>query len=381
MATQPVTRVVNAHAHRSVRLCPLCGLLPRHENRIHEQHFVGHARQDIYRCECGMIFADSGLTQFWYDQYYRERSKYHDYGGVTVFDDPRRHHHTATYISPFVNKSSRILDFGCANGNLLKVLDEHTFTNLWGYDPCPVSTKKAKDEGIKIVNTLVGERFDGIVMAHVLEHVYDVSGVMSEIMLALNDNGVLYLEVPDASRYQAVSPYQEFNVEHVNHFTLPSLCQLAGRFGLVPLHVGQKTFACGDGFAMHAIFGVFRKAPKVDLRFYLESSAAKMQSINERLEVALRGIEKVTIWGAGQLTLKLLALPALQERSVRLVDANLAIQGTKLSDRIVESPEAIQQDDVIVVGSILNEKSILKSIRALNLPNPIIFLTAESTQV
>ena len=368
------TRVVNAHEHRSVRLCPLCGLLPRIENKIHSQEFCGYARQDIYRCDCGMIFADSGLTQLWYDQYYRERSKYHDYGGETVFDDLRRHEHTATYISPFINKSSRILDFGCANGNLLKVLKEHDFTNLWGFDSSPVATGKAKSDGIQIVSTLACEQFDAIVMSHVLEHIYDVHACMNEIVGALKENGVLYVEVPDASRYKAVSPYQEFNIEHVNHFTLASLCQLAGRFGFVPLHVGQKTFACGDGFDMFAIYGVFRKQPKVDLTAYIESSEAKLQAINERLEKRLSGVSNIAIWGAGQLTLKLLALPALQNCPVTLVDVNPAIQGTSLSNRIVGSPEAIQQDDVIVVGSILNEQSIVRSIAALGLKNPVVSL-------
>lgn len=379
-ASTSTSRVVNAHEHRTIRLCPLCGLLPRKENKIHEQHFVGHLRHDIYSCPCGMVFSDSGLTQFWYDEYYRYRSKYADIGGESITEDPSRHRHTASWIQPFVHHDKSILDIGCANGILLETLRDFGYTAAEGFDPSAACRAKCAEKGLT-VNVYPRGEYDCIVLSHVLEHIYDIQTEFPRILSLAKMGGVVYIEVPDARNYNDLSPFQDFNVEHINHFSLSSLCSLCGRHGLVPLHVGIKQFQAGDGSAYNAIFGVFRREPPLTLANYVRVSADRLEEIRVRLEERLSQYETVAVWGIGALTQKLLVLEPLKSKVRLLTDRNEVYWGKDFGRWKVASPdllassEGIPADVPIVVGSILNEKSILRSIEALKLPNPVVTLS------
>ena len=62
--------------------------------------------------------------------------------------------------------------------------------------------------------------------------------------------------MPDASRYVdfAWSPFQDFNSEHINHFSLVSLANLLRQCGLRPLHAGGEGDPVGSGDAVPAIY-------------------------------------------------------------------------------------------------------------------------------
>ena len=57
--------------------------------------------------------------------------------------------------------------------------------------------------------------------------------------LALADNGLLYVDVPDVMQFgrTADAPFQEFSIEHVNYFSAKSLSNLMRAHGFVPLVV------------------------------------------------------------------------------------------------------------------------------------------------
>lgn len=377
----PVTasnvRVVEAHSHRLVRPCPVCGLIGG--TKLHEQHFVGHPRQDIKQCSCGMIYADSGLTQSDYDAMYRERSKYAgEFSTGSEWEFGRKRlRHTVSWLSCFVKPDTSILDYGCATGDLLNEFHASGYSHLFGYDASPACQEALRTRGMTSVDP-EGQKYGCVVLSHVLEHIYDVEIEFRRIVALVDTSAIMYIEVPDAASYRAVSPYQEFNTEHVNHFTLASLCALAGRHNLVPLHIGTKQFEVGDHVPYTAIFAIFRKLAPVDLSKYVEASDRILVEINEhlRVEVFGPGFEEIAIWGAGQLTLKLLNLPWVTQNPklsrVRLFDSNQSIQGTKIGNLTVEAPQPCQCP--ILIGSILNAKSIEKSIRERGFTNKLIFL-------
>jgi SAM-dependent methyltransferase len=348
---------------------------------VYQQFFVGHPRQDIKQCPCGMIYADSGLTQADYDTMYRERSKYAQIGSESIPDDRKRLAHTVSWLSAFIKaeENPSILDFGCATGDLLTEFKAHGFGHLFGYDASPACQDSIRARGFVPV-TPNGQKFDCVVLSHVLEHIYDVQMGFREIVNLVEPHGVLYVEVPDASRYSSVSPFQDFNTEHVNHFTMASLCALAGRFGLVPLHIGEKTFEVGDGITYHAIFAIFRKTPAADFHAYIKASDIRMKAIEIRLTAALKDAKDVIVWGAGQISLKLLRLACLRDREVTLIDSNQTIQGQIIAGVPVLGPDDAKRLPMqpIVIGSILNSKSIAESVSRLKLPNRVIFLTATS---
>ena len=60
----------------------------------------------------------------------------------------------------------------------------------------------AKIGGLFNLNSLFNEKeFDFVILTHVVEHIYDLSTAIQNIYSILKDDGILYLEVPDASKY------------------------------------------------------------------------------------------------------------------------------------------------------------------------------------
>ena len=110
----------------------------------------------------------------------------------------------------------RVLDVGCAEGFVCKRLKDMGF-EAYGVEPHPDMVRYAKEKlGLGYVThgvygkDLYPERFfDGIVMSHVLEHVFDVRGFISALWWHLKPDGVLVIEVPCLE-----IPIDAFNNDH-----------------------------------------------------------------------------------------------------------------------------------------------------------------------
>lgn len=134
----------------------------------------------------------------------------------------------STFQRILPNKSASILDMGCANGGLLKSLKQMGYQNLMGIDPSKSCNDHVKKTGIHCLEGDIFSQsfkqlsmtFDCIILTHVLEHIYDLSAAIANLSSKLNENGILYIEVPDASRYSDLYfvPYYYIDCEHINHF-------------------------------------------------------------------------------------------------------------------------------------------------------------------
>ena len=65
-------------------------------------------------------------------------------------------------------------------------------------------------------------KYDCLVLSHVLEHIYDLNSFIDKISENINDNGFLYIEIPNAEFYDKIvdiCPLQEINLEHINFFS------------------------------------------------------------------------------------------------------------------------------------------------------------------
>ena len=147
-----------------------------------------------------------------------------------------------------VSYTHLILDAGCATGGLLTALREQGFTAVAGLDPSPGCAAACRDRGFEAYVGSVASapahmpKFDCVVFSHVLEHVYDIPAFFAAARGLLTPGGCLYLETPDATRYDdyLYAPFQEFNTEHINHFSARALENTARRFGFQPVLVEQK---------------------------------------------------------------------------------------------------------------------------------------------
>lgn len=390
----------------TTRECPVCD--HRQAERLHSQRFVMPDEKNLATgynvvvcARCGAAFADTPVSQRQYDEFYARQSRYAAGPAAHAADNDRdtsRFRDMAAEIARLLpDRQSQMLDVGCANGQMLAALSALGYTNLYGADPSPACVEQAAAiPGVRAhVGSLSavpqdGAPYDLVILSHVLEHVRDVKPALEYVKPFLSGRGLLYVEVPDASRYAqfAWSPFQDFNSEHINHFSLPTLTNLLRRCGFRRAHAGAKDILSAPGMPYPAIYAFASvddgvkaaiekdTALKEALLEYVRVSARLMADIDARLTPALGGGAPVIVWGTGELTAKLLADTVLARANVvGFVDSNPINQGRLLRGLPIQSPAALKSgDEIIVAASILHHASIVQAIGALGLRNPVLGL-------
>ena len=394
------------------RACGACGATGA--KACHHQRFVvpeGYplpSSYDVVVCQrCGFVYADPRATQQDYDRFYCEWSKYDDAttatgGGLSEYDAGRLARTAADIARVLPSRAASILDAGCATGGLLTALHQVGFTAVAGIDPSPRCASACRERGFEAYVGSISAapphlpKFDCVVFSHVLEHVYDIPAFFDAARKLVSPGGYLYIETPDAARYSdyLYAPFQEFNTEHINHFSAQTMKTAVRRFGYEAVVVEQKVVRTGKDMDYPAVFGIFRDAglspdehsASRDTRLpeqigeYIRRSGIQMAAIDRHLAVDLRGRKKIILWGAGQLTMKLLTLPSLAGTELRaLVDNNPILQGKRIANAVVMSPKDLRDtDDPIVIGTLLHTDAITGQIRRLGLDNPVIELRQTS---
>lgn len=102
----------------------------------------------------------------------------------------------------YLKSKYRILDVGCGNGDFLN-LGVKAGWSMVGIDSDLKAVALARSRGLDArVGTLselleAGEKFDGVTLSHVIEHVHDPRKTLQECRSLLRDNGWIWLETPN----------------------------------------------------------------------------------------------------------------------------------------------------------------------------------------
>ena len=262
--------------HLKMRPCPVCRGL--HSQPVHSQSFEQLSEihlldgYDVVVCQdCGAGFADGIPPQSIFDAYYRDLSKYeYEYRGGqgSEYDDLRFRELAKTIIPHIPGRHSRILEIGCATGQLLSILKEQGYENVLGVDPSPGCAKAAWDVyGISVqTHTILGiptpdQPFDLLILIGVMEHIRDLDPAIDKIRALLAPRGRAYLAVPDAARFDSNqdAPFQEFSLEHLNFFSATSLTNLMQTRGFLFLSGGRFLLEHSRGYLVCLDLWCFRE--------------------------------------------------------------------------------------------------------------------------
>jgi len=361
---------------------------------------------DVVVCRrCGFGFADRIPEQSVFDAYYRDMSKYEyqDRGGEVTGHDLARFRWVVDTIRPYLPSSDvRLLDVGCATGQLLALFKESGFPNVTGLDPSPACA----DIGRRMFNIRIltgtladaarikdNERsFDGIILIGVLEHIRDLRASLEAVRGLLSRGGLVYIEVPDSIGFagRPDAPFQEFSTEHINFFSATSLTNLMERFGFsvilsqqVARHQSQSTIIP----AVTAIYDrgqlpadptpAFDAKTKRGLAEYIERSRRTDDSIQKTIDSLAANKKPIIVWGVGTHTLRLLEASRFGEANIiAFVDSNPRYQGKKLKGRPILPPVGLLgRPEAIFISSRVFQTDIEKYIRKiLRIDNDIIKL-------
>jgi SAM-dependent methyltransferase len=389
------------NSKKLVRICPICN--QSNGTILHTQHFSLPEKSllpsvyDVVSCNnCGFCFADTSAKQEDYDKYYNEMSKYEDKetasgGGLDSIDKARLNTAAEKIAENYSDKNASILDIGCANGGLLQCLNEKGYTNLTGIDITQICVENVKKlgynayfGGIFNLEELGNKKYDIVILSHVLEHVYDLQTTAENLKKLLNPNGIIYIEVPDASRYPNyyVVPYYYFDCEHINHFDINSLKNLFEDSDFKCSSFDEREIKVSATTPYPAVSVIFKKNGEQTTAPQKKYSNAVINSIKKYIEISkektdFSEIEKlitsqfpVLIWGAGMYTLRLLENSPIKKCNILyFMDKDFKKQGNTINNIEIKNPNEILKLDkssAIIVSSAIYGNEIEKEIRLID---------------
>jgi SAM-dependent methyltransferase len=142
------------------------------------------------------------------------------------------------FVSSIISPK-KVLEVGCGSGGLLAVFKENN-CDVVGLDFDDNYLQIARDNGIKVHNGSIEvlgneEKFDVIILSHVLEHIVDPLPFLESLVKHLSKDGVLYIEVPSLNNvasggysYDLLRYWQNAHTIHFSNLSLRLLCKRVG---------------------------------------------------------------------------------------------------------------------------------------------------------
>jgi len=383
----------------STRKCAICE--SNDVSYLHHQKFnlpeksVLPSEYNVVSCSnCGFCYADTSASQDQYDLYYNQMSKYEDNatasgGGTNEFDKKRLDTASEIISNEVKNKNVSILDVGCANGGLLNSLREKGFINLTGLDITKVCVNNVIKEGHKAffggmfnLENLGNSKYDVIIISHVMEHICNLKDAVLNLKNLVSENGFIYVEVPDASRYNEhfIVPYYFFDCEHINHFDKNSLSNLISDKDFQLINVNERKMEVSKSIFYPVVSCIFQKKLNVvqEVKFSDEARLSIQKfvqlstnsDINNKLIQLVNSKEKIAVWGAGMYTLRMLNDSILSNCNIlAFLDKDSNKQGNKINNTLISEPREFLLENsniTVVISSALHGKAIEEEIRDID---------------
>ena len=366
------------------RECPLCG-----NNIVEKIHSIKFANNlefnklpeniDIVICtKCCFIYSDMEFSQEEFDNYYRTNSSYSEnFNVINHYEDNEYYENIFNELNLYIKSDDNILDIGCGNGNFLNIFYKNGYKNLYGIDQSNAFNNIANkskinfiDGSIFNINNKLDKKFKLITTTNVLEHIYDIKSFINNIKSLLDEDGFLYIDVPNFKSYSTIS---HLSSEHINHFSEKSIINMALEYGYVVINLTTKYYR--DGFSNLKV--LLKKYNFYDDINTFKNYIYNIDNIinNDMLNKLEKSNDKVILWGIANSI-----LPFLDKLSklniVNIVDSSIKKQGKILYGHKIISPNEItDKDAIIIILPNIYYKSIYNQIKEMGLKNKVKFLT------
>lgn len=231
---------------QSVEKCPVCG----GNNR---EFFLSRLGLDIWRCiQCSHRYQHPRITFEKACELYADDKTASDiYTQPIQKDIDRIKYQYGLNLIKKINPtgSKRIMDIGCGAGVFLEEAHQNGWETCVGIDANSRYSSEYKDsKGIQFIQSsfekldqsALGDTYDCIAMWNVLEHLYDLHGIIADIKKMLADKGLLFIMVPNVESLATRlirNKSATFNWKHVSHFSPKSLRELMSKHGLNCVHL------------------------------------------------------------------------------------------------------------------------------------------------
>lgn len=234
--------------------CPICGskeVRRIRRNRIFDTY--------LFTCSsCDLFFSSPEANGQLIANYYgksqdeMESRKYKLFmkkvnSEVSLWDSNRRHSQLANMIDNEIGKNKKILEIGCGNAYTLIYLSSKGHSCV-GVEPGFDQWDAIKNKDIKIHQCVFGdvkfnEKFDIVLLEHLLEHIPNPIDFLFQINSIMTENGLLFIEVPNSRNYYHIKGIPTDD-EHFFYYSSKNLANLLNKCKFT--NIKTDTYDCGD---------------------------------------------------------------------------------------------------------------------------------------
>lgn len=228
--------------------CPVCSI------KVDDVHYIYHQSNNeykIYKCRsCGFMFARPIFIPKLEDR------QMDSIGDAEFFNNPFLKslyeklilQKEISYVRKIIGEGTfSLLDIGCGTGCKTSFWSNCGF-EVTGLEPSKVRSKAAKDKyGLRIIsnyieNIDVSEKFNVVILRHIIEHIEDPLGMLIKAHSLFHKNGVVVIVVPNINcigRYIFGTKWTWGIPYHCNFFNPKALKRLIRRAGFEVLKIYQ----------------------------------------------------------------------------------------------------------------------------------------------
>lgn len=194
-------------------VCDLCGsedaeLFLRLKDRMFE---TTHDSFCLVRCRgCGLLYLNPRPTAAQVGEYYQETYAPFARTGVAGWAKQRTLDRDVAKLWNLMAPPARVVDVGCATGDLLHAIARRGNHDLLGIEPSAHAAQVARDRrhldvftGTLEAAKLPADSVDVALIAHTIEHLPSPSDTLDEMRRVLKQNGKLILWLPNADSLAA----------------------------------------------------------------------------------------------------------------------------------------------------------------------------------
>ena len=216
-------------------ICKVCS--SNHYKKIGDIKNIWKEYKDVYQCDkCSLYFIDSPTDEEINSLY---KNEYHNNIKNKLFEVAKSKMRYARSLSQFNFikqtidlKNKDICEIGAFDGLLLSLFKKND-NNVFGYelnDDARVYAKKKYNIDLKENFLESKNKYDIIILSHVIEHFREPKEILIKIKSMLKENGFIYIEVPNSPMPQECSYnmlMRYLNTEHIVNFNMDNLIKFA----------------------------------------------------------------------------------------------------------------------------------------------------------
>lgn len=197
----------------------------------------------------------------------------------------------------FINKTGKLLDFGCGNGHFLNLIKQR------GWQPFGVEFSSKAVDYAKTrfgINVHLGtiqqanfppDSFDVITLWDVLEHLPNPLEVLCELRNLLKADGVLIIQVPNINGWQArIFQKYWFHIDaprHLYHFSQKTLMQILQKAGYKIIKAEHFSIKTDPPGIMISLINLLKECfkPKMDDKGHIVVDNFDTTNLKNRLKL------------------------------------------------------------------------------------------------